>query len=279
MSPLQPQINLDAMDAASQRLERHSYINLINVVHAELQLIERMIDAPGALRDSIRLAEAASRAFKDRESAEQYAGPFSTFASDIQGTVEQLLSNSGEPGRSADVMEAVEILQSVLADAQCRINEVLTRHEVNRPVEDLSIECLQNEISKITGEQVAVHGESWSAPVGFSRAIEDLLIKAFARAPSSTRIRGIVLTHDSGVTQITVNGHIDTEPFDPLTGNLRPSELYELIRAGHAILRPALELYYFCRPEGNLTLNGTQVLLRATLRGKSDAAAGVGAPS
>ncbi|MFW6312485.1 MAG: hypothetical protein ACOC2N_01205, partial [Spirochaetota bacterium] len=126
-------IDLDTSDPAITRLERHSYVNLINVIHAELQLVERMIEAPGALRSTIHLAEAASRAFKEPRVARRHLGELVRFGELVESDLAEALAEAGEKADADDVREAASILHEVLPDAQLRVQEVIARHRLPRP--------------------------------------------------------------------------------------------------------------------------------------------------
>jgi len=126
-------IELDTTDQSLLRIERHSFVNLINVVHAELQLIERMAEAPGSLRSAIHLAEAASRAFKESRVARRHLEEFARFAELIESDVEESMRSAGELAHDEGVVEARSILSGVLEDAHLRVQEVVARHRIARP--------------------------------------------------------------------------------------------------------------------------------------------------
>jgi hypothetical protein len=262
MRPAHPNIDLHPDDPQLVRLERHSYINLINVVHAELQLIERMIETPGKLRECIRLAEYASRAFKDRAVAVEHVEAFALFGESIERAVFKAVKESGAPGESDDVREAVGILESVLDDAQCRLHEVIARHGVDRPQTSLSIPEIERGIRKSFDGDVAmpapeeVHALPVGLPGSLGRTLEGL---RGSRGTNGGGDPSFTLRIDSTPTpgtppQINVQGPGQPEAFAPLTSGLRPSQLHEQIRTGQTHLRGILELYYYSLPDGSCAL-------------------------
>ncbi len=273
MSPVHLNIDLHPEDEQLMRLERHSYINLINVVHAELQLIERMIEAPGKLRESIRLAEYASRAFKDREIAREHAEEFALFDESIERAVSGAVEESGEPGESDDVREAVGILESVLADAHCRLREVLARHGVSPPLRSLSAKGVQQAIQEsFDGDfSVSCPQEVDGLPVGLLGTLGRLL-RALRESQGKNResqaseyTLGIDSADSSADTwrQVTVEGPAEIEAFSLLSSGLLPSQLHEHIRSGQPQLRGMLEFYYYSLPNGSIRLEQAGLIVRA----------------
>lgn len=271
MRPVHPNIDLHPDDQQLMRLERHSYINLINVVHAELQLIERMIEAPGRLRECVRLAEYASRAFKDREVACEHVESFTLFGESIDRAVSSAVAESGTTGDSDDVREAVGILDSVLADAQCRLHEVLARHGVARPRCRMSVNEIEEHIDQNFEGGFSIHASrgEYDVPVGLSATLGRLL-RALRESCSDfaerqTDVYTLAVEGEDSQTlagRIRVEGPANLEAFDPLLSRMRPSELHEQIRAGASHLRGALELYYYSLPGGSLTLSSTGSAVR-----------------
>ena len=96
LMPAQPiAIDLAPTDPLVTRMERHGYINLINVVHAELQLVERMVEAPGSLRSAIHICEAAGRAYRESRVASRHLAEFARFYRLIRSDVEDTLQAAG----------------------------------------------------------------------------------------------------------------------------------------------------------------------------------------
>ena len=234
-------VDLRSTNAETARLDRHGFVNLINVVHAELQLIERMVDAPGALRDSIRLAEAASRAFREKRVAERYIGDLSRFAASIDSSVRALLDRSAESDTD-DVVEAVAILSSVLDDADLRVQEAIARHGLVRPVDG-------------------------AAPIGMAHAV-DRFVATLAQTFTTDRTRYQVESASAspdGQT-VAVRGPGSHEPFAPLMTHPKPPELLGLIKDGAPLLRDAARLCYFTAPSGGVALGWTDSAIEFLVR-------------
>ncbi|MFP4375791.1 MAG: hypothetical protein ACLFP4_02000 [Spirochaetales bacterium] len=261
MRPVHPNIDLHPEDQQLMRLERHSYINLINVVHAELQLIERMIEAPGRLRESVRLAEYASHAFRDREVAQEHCEAFAVFDEEIGRAVSCAVAEGGALGESDDVREAVGILESVLADAQCRLHEVLARHGVERSRQSFSAESVEHGIRLSFDGRISMAGarDETRLPIGLPGTLGRLL-RSLARSsgnPDEHNTGEYTLEVDAVGARVEGPGQI--EAFLPLASGMRPSQVHERIRAGETHLRGLLEFFYYSVPDGScrLTLDGS----------------------
>lgn len=117
---------------AELRSAYHAFANLINVVHAELQLLERMGGNPVILRVGIRLCETATRAFRDAAEAEANAPALAGFGSRVR----EIIGTVAVAERYVnDAEEARTIIRDVLDDTELRIQELLARHAIVPPVE------------------------------------------------------------------------------------------------------------------------------------------------
>jgi hypothetical protein len=243
-------IDLSSSDADITRLERHSYVNLINVVHAELQLVERMLDAPGSLRSAIHLAEAASRAFKESRVARRHLGELATFGALVESDLQETLDAAGDAAEDRDVREACAILRDVLPDADLRVHEVVARHRLPWPEHEHTSSELTDRISR-HGVETMIDSTSPTVrlPVGIPRAIEAMVGGSNGQA----RIDRVVL-HQADLTTIMVSGSSSVEYLDALTARLRPSELHAVLAGRGEPLRGAILLAYYTIPDGDARL-------------------------
>lgn len=250
-------IDLDTSDPAIARLERHSYVNLINVVHAELQLIERMVGAPGALRSAIHLAEAASRAFKEARVARRHLGELVRFAELTEADVQETLESAGASADGEDVREAVGILREVLPDAHLRVQEVIARHRLPRPVSSQGIARISEALNG-RGVQVRANtaGRECSLPEGSALAVLMMAeSQTTDRGPDRTvRLREVEIDLAADV-RVAVRGTGPVGWSAPLHRNLRPSELHTAVASGVPALRGAMLLAYCSMPGGSATLS------------------------
>ena len=238
-------IDLDTSDPSVTRLERHSYVNLINVIHAELQLVERMIDAPGALRSTVHLAEAASRAFKESRAARRHLGELVRFAELVETDLADALADAGGKADDDDVREAAAILRDVLPDADLRVQEVLTRHGLTRPPSAYAADELGRRM-RATGAEFSLHTQSEPVvlPAGMARAMERVL----GASDAPVRIVEALLRGDEA-WRLELRGSGPTSYLDPLSENLRPSELHSVLAERAEPLRGIVMLAYLSEPD------------------------------
>ncbi len=244
-------IDLDTSDPAITRLERHSYVNLINVIHAELQLVERMIDAPGALRSTIHLAEAASRAFKESRAARRHLGELVRFGELVESDLAEALAEAGAKADDDDVREAASILLEVLPDANLRVQEVIARHRLPRPaVEHQKDELKQLLASSATSLSVDAEDETVWLPIGTGRALNAITASGDG-ACNVTRVE----VEQSSATIVRLHGTGSAGYLVPLTQRLRPSELHAVLAESGQPLRGMVQLAYFTMPSGSAELS------------------------
>lgn len=237
-------IDLTSSDSAIARLERHSYVNLLNVIHAELQLVERMNDAPGSLRSAIHLSEAASRAFKEGRVAQRHLEELVRYASLIEGDLRDALSDAGEVD-DEDVREAVAILLDVLPDAHLRVQEVVARHRVPRPVHETPAREFADRLRDVGVQvNVAAGRDVLHLAVGIEQSLAWLAAEGDGSAVQEVEVEG-----DESL-RLLVSGRVPRGSFDPLVQNLRPSELHGMITSGRTVLRGMMLLSYCTVPHG-----------------------------
>lgn len=122
-------LDLQFRDAEHLRSEYHGFANLMNVVHAELQLLERMSGPEAGLRPSIRLCEAAAWSFKNPKVASEHGAALAEFRSRVLADLARVQAT---PAYEQDAEEAREIIRQVIDDADLRVQEMLARHGIPR---------------------------------------------------------------------------------------------------------------------------------------------------
>lgn len=252
--PTQPIIvDLDTSDPSLLRLERHSYVNLINVVHAELQLVERMIDAPGSLRSAINLAEAASRAFKELRVTRRHLHELVRFADLIESDLREMLEEAGAVGEEDDVREAAAILLDVLPDAHLRVHEVISRHRVRRPPREYEWETIAALVRAHGGEAEHLSGtRRMLLPDGIEHAMRQAV-----DGDEALRVEHVIV--DAGERpRMTMKGVAPRDAFHPLLQRLRPSELHAAIGRAGATMRGVALLTYYTVPDGYIALERSE---------------------
>ena len=248
------QIDLSATDPEIARLERHSFVNLINVIHAELQLVERMVGAPGSLRSAIHLAEAASRAFKESRVARRHLGELVRFASLIESDLEETLAEAGEAAHEDDVREACSILRTVLPDAHLRVHEVVARHRLPWPERAFD----PADLTAILAERdIEITIEASTPELRLPDGIDLALATMADNDGREASVERFAIEQDD-VTRVTVAGSAPSDYFAPLTGHLRPSELHAILAERGEPLRGAILLVYYAVPDGGVWIAGNE---------------------
>ena len=240
MAQLRVSVDLENSDPSLLRIERHSFVNLINVVHAELQLIERMAEAPGSLRSAIHLAEAASRAFKEARVARRHLVELSDFARLVESDVDEALRLAGDLAEDEGVTEACAILRGVLGDAHLRVQEVVARHAITHPSRTYGA----GELISIAEEAgIAFDGDAdeYALPIGFERLLTRI-------SPDGKVV--ITEVRVTGADPVTVDlcGTAGQSDLAPLGANLRAGELQKAGETGGNGLKAVMLLHYLALP-------------------------------
>ena len=155
----------------------HSFANLINVVHAELQLLERMCGPDSNLRPTIRLCEAATWSFKDPDAAAEHGEALTEFRTRVQTDISRV---QAIPKYEQDAEEARGLIREVLNDVDLRTQQLLTYHGITRTMTLHDARTVRDMILGGAVETVGVDqtdrvevtiGDSMSMPHGLFNAV------------------------------------------------------------------------------------------------------------
>lgn len=110
------------------RADHHGFLNAINVVHSELQLLERMLSERGIFRTEIQLCERAIATVRRSASPEE-RGSVTEIARPIMGRVVSELNNHpvSDPTTSDDVRHAVRVIGEVIDQVEMRYQHARAR--------------------------------------------------------------------------------------------------------------------------------------------------------
>lgn len=171
---------------------RHQYVNLVHVIHAELQLIERMSGKLNAFRESIHLCEAAIRAFGERNTALGFRDDLIEFRSRIVSPVAAFEAPDADDLDIADIDDARNVLMSLIDAADVRVQEILARHGIDRPWQAFDFATIAGvgdpapESPSATDR--AVGGALLQAPAGFAPALARLVRCVGDKTPARLRV-------------------------------------------------------------------------------------------
>ena len=239
-------INLEFSDREENRSSYRSYANLLNVVHAELQLLERMSRGDAGLRPMIRLCEIASRAFRSRPIAADHSEALTEFKTRVRTHISAL---DIEPRYEDDAAEAVRIIEQVLDDADLRVQEAVARHALPRPREPFDVieatsllHAIEPKLDlEISGEVYLPHG----------------LLEAVGRLATAFAADGVTLARSEESGEGTYETVVDlrgARRLDPAQIPSLPPPSFQ--RDGSRRPVPALLalLYYLVTPNGEVIL-------------------------
>lgn len=263
-------LDLQFRDAEHLRSEYHSFANLMNVVHAELQLLERMSGPDAGLRPSIRLCEAATWSFKDREAAAEHGTALSEFKSLLQADLARVQAT---PEYEQDAEEAREIIRQVIDDADLRVQETLARQRIPRTAQLLDSETVRAMIlagakqamqSRAAADRLQVSADNEvRLPHGMAEAVGRLaaeLLRAGGSVGIDVSAASVTASDDAGSATVIA---VRTDPLEvDLIPTLPPSSIDSATPNGTARALVAL-ISYLAGPEGEVTVDagGAPLLL------------------
>jgi hypothetical protein len=245
-------IDLRFRDSNHSRLAYHSFANLINVVHAELQLLARMCDDDAALEPAIHLCEAATWAYRDEAAAQEHALALASFADRIR---DGLSHAQPSPQYARDAEEARALVAEVLAEANLHTQESLARHGISREsarYDGESVEALvmagTSEVSAAADCIRVAAGEPISAPCGLLKAVGRL---AGGLCPVSAQVSVSISGESPGRCLVRI--HTDPLDFDP-TPHTPPSHV-DYSDPESAATAGIAEVYYIASPGGRVSVD------------------------
>ena len=270
MAAIVVSLDLQFRDAEHLRSEYHSFANLMNVVHAELQLLERMSGPDAGLRPSIRMCEAATWSFKDREIATEHGPALAEFKSRVQADLARVQAT---PEYEQNAEEARGIIRQVIDDADLRVQETLARHGIHRAAHIHDGETVRTMI--LTGAKQAMQSgaaanrlqvcaaDEVRLPYGMAEAVGRLgaeLLRISGSIGIDISTADVTAADDAGpATVITVR----SEPLEmDLIPTLPPSSIDSATPSGTARALIAL-ISYLAGPDGEVSadISGAPLLL------------------
>ena len=252
-------LDLSFRDAEHLRSEYHSFANLINVVHAELQLLERMCGPDAGLRPTIRLCEAAARAFKDRDSAVEHGTALAGFKDRVRANLSRV---RGVPPYEQDAEEARDLINEVLDDADLRIQELLRRHCVERTGIDVDPETSRALIAAGAGDSIHLSVTAKDSILSPERLLSDVGRLAAVVSPAGQPVSVSVAAGTTGAPTIELfTGPVS---IDPVTGPPGAVDMTEPAAAARTLV--AL-IYYIAGDASEVTIDlGGSPFLRVFCR-------------
>jgi hypothetical protein len=250
MTATRVRLSLDFRDSDHFRAESHSFANLMNVVHAELQLLDRMCLPSPRIGPAISLCETAVKSFRNRQRAQGKGPDLELFRSTVEDATGDLVPRAGH---EHDAAEALQIIGEVIDDAELRVEELLARYEVPRSWVLEEPDRIRATILETAGDAdglVITAPEAANVPIGMlhavGRVVRDLRritdgvirVEHQPGGPGSRAAPPGVSIHAAGLTREAVpdfsSGSVhDTVPVDPLEASL--TLLYYCARPGGTV--------------------------------------------
>jgi signal transduction histidine kinase len=144
-------IDLVLSNEEERRVQHHSFVNVLNVIHSELQLMERILDARGSFADLIKTSESIVRSFSDPGRVKEQAAVLEEFTKKLRAALaERPVSHvAGDPAKEAEVEEVVNVINEVIDVAEVRVHELLARSEAVGRFESIPIEELRGALVQV----------------------------------------------------------------------------------------------------------------------------------
>lgn len=124
-------------------LDMHSFLNVINIISGELQVLEMLSGRPEAMDDCVKLCFQIKDGLTDPEKVIACARDIESHIDYITDKTRALINEFPKLEQEPDAVEAVENINSVLEILRIRAMEILARYEApeswkNHDVQDLT---------------------------------------------------------------------------------------------------------------------------------------------
>jgi len=161
-------VRLELADDQAQRVEFHSFVNIINIISGELQLIERLlgVEAGTLFSRSLRDSELLVESFSRPGLARRRAGQIGRYRRTVSEELERAQKRAGfqDPALSRELTEIVGVLENVLRIADVRIKELLARHEAAESWERVPVAAIRAALTDML-DVIAQHSRNRYAMV------------------------------------------------------------------------------------------------------------------
>ncbi len=124
-------VQLKLADDQAHRVEFHSFVNVINIISGELQLIERLLGTRGLFVESLRSSQLLVDSFSKPALARRRAREIGRYHRTVVDELNRATKRAGfqDPALAGELDAMVVLLHNVLRIADIRVRELLARHE------------------------------------------------------------------------------------------------------------------------------------------------------
>ncbi|HUX11797.1 MAG TPA: sensor histidine kinase [Spirochaetia bacterium] len=123
-------VQLKLADDQAHRVELHSFVNVINIISGELQLIERLLGTHGLFPESLRASQLLVDSFSKPVLARRRAREIGRYRQTVIDELNRATKRAGfqDPTLAGELDRIVALLHNVLRIADIRVQELLARH-------------------------------------------------------------------------------------------------------------------------------------------------------
>lgn len=137
-------------DGQTSLLNMHSFLNMLNVLHGELQLIGLFLnDDPDLLHSALALSEGMRAELDNPAACLSNARALPEMAASIKQTIADALARYSEESGHPDMVESCENIHSVLRLIELRAAELLARAAAPGDWREMSIEEVRKDFHEV----------------------------------------------------------------------------------------------------------------------------------
>ncbi|MFW5730478.1 MAG: sensor histidine kinase [Desulfonatronovibrionaceae bacterium] len=134
--------DLSLTPGESVLLDMHSFLNVINIISGELQILEMLSKRPEAMNDCVNLCFQIKDGLTDPEKILACARDIESHIDYISRKTQALIHESPHLEQEPDAVEAMENINSILEILRIRALEILARYDAPEAWQDHDVQVL-----------------------------------------------------------------------------------------------------------------------------------------
>ncbi len=144
-------IDIKLDDEEAKKVELHSFINIINVIYGELQILEGILETKGAFNHYLHTCKSLIKSFSTED---DFSGQVSTIENftqslltEVKGIVDKVVTE--KPAKKLAAEELFKSLESIMDIVDVRVKELLARAKTQGDWEKYTCETVKQSLQDV----------------------------------------------------------------------------------------------------------------------------------
>jgi signal transduction histidine kinase len=144
-------IDINLNDKETKKVELHSFINVINVIYGELQILEGILEKKGAFNHYLHTCKSLIKTFSTEEDFSVQISTVENFKqsllTELKGLIEEVVAE--KPAKKLAAEELYKSLESIMDIVDVRVKELLARAETQGSWEKFTCETVRQSLQDV----------------------------------------------------------------------------------------------------------------------------------